>query len=239
MYSKKIWMATPLMVLAIAGCVSRPWKSEPATPEVTFAFTTQNNLLFLPTVTLNGYRGRFLLGTATHSTILDSTFSRTTGARAPFTLELGSKDQRSITPVFADLGKVGDGIVGADAWGDRAITIDFVSGVITYQKEGIHAELMTLFPYEEQPAITIDVDGQTVKAIVDSSSPDTLIMPRASKGRGVATVGIAGSRFEKIDIGYANISQPHVGNRLLSKFLITIDYGRHEVGLWRDPRIKA
>jgi hypothetical protein len=39
-----------------------------------------------------------------------------------------------------------------------------------------------------------------------------------------------------VDIRRADVAAPHVGNRILSKFLVTIDYGRREVGLWRDPR---
>ena len=50
-------------------------------------------------------------------------------------------------------------------------------------------------------------------------------------------VGIAGTDFGAIDAGYANIPAARIGNRLLSRFLVTIDYGQHVIGLWRDPRI--
>ena len=45
-----------------------------------------------------------------------------------------------------------------------------------------------------------------------------------------------GTDFGSIDVRLADVSTPRVGNRLLSKFLVTIDYGQREVGLWRDPR---
>jgi len=48
---------------------------------------------------------------------------------------------------------------------------------------------------------------------------------------------IAGTDFGNVDVKFANVAQPRIGNRLLSKFLISIDYGKREVGLWRDPRI--
>jgi hypothetical protein len=35
------------------------------------------------------------------------------------------------------------------------------------------------------------------------------------------------------------VARARVGNRLLSHYLVTIDYGRRMVGLWRDPRIPA
>jgi hypothetical protein len=50
-------------------------------------------------------------------------------------------------------------------------------------------------------------------------------------------VMIGDTDFGTIDVGYANVSQARVGNRLLSRFLVTIDYGKRVVGLWRDPRI--
>ena len=37
---------------------------------------------------------------------------------------------------------------------------------------------------------------------------------------------IADTDFGAIDVGYANISRARVGNRLLSRFLVTIDYGQ-------------
>ena len=43
--------------------------------------------------------------------------------------------------------------------------------------------------------------------------------------------------FGTIDIAYENVRHARVGNRVLSRFLVTIDYGRKVVGLWRDPRI--
>ena len=56
-------------------------------------------------------------------------------------------------------------------------------------------------------------------------------------GRGTARINVAGADFGSIDVGYANISMAHIGNRLLSRFLVSIDYRQHVIGLWRDPRI--
>jgi hypothetical protein len=50
-------------------------------------------------------------------------------------------------------------------------------------------------------------------------------------------VSIAGTDFGPTDVRYANVAHPRVGNRLLSRFLVSIDYGKRIVGLWRDPRI--
>jgi hypothetical protein len=50
-------------------------------------------------------------------------------------------------------------------------------------------------------------------------------------------VRVASTDFGAIDVQYANVSHARIGNRLLSRFMVTIDYGRRVVGLWRDPRI--
>jgi hypothetical protein len=47
---------------------------------------------------------------------------------------------------------------------------------------------------------------------------------------------LAGADLGTIDIRLADVSAPRIGNRILSKFLVTIDYGKREAGLWRDPR---
>jgi hypothetical protein len=98
---------------------------------------------------------------------------------------------------------------------------------------------MTLFRFTSEPRINVSVDGRTLSAIVDTTSPDTLVLPRGNQPahRGQARVSIAGTNFGAIDVAYADVAAPRVGNRLLSKFLVTVDYGRREVGLWRDPRM--
>ncbi len=97
---------------------------------------------------------------------------------------------------------------------------------------------MTIFRFTAEPRVVVAVDGKQLNAIVDTASPDTLILPRgtAAAGRSHARVQIAGTDFGTLDIRLADVAEPRLGNRILSKFLVTIDYGKHEVGLWRDPR---
>jgi hypothetical protein len=97
---------------------------------------------------------------------------------------------------------------------------------------------MTIFPFTTEPRVIVTIDGKKVDAVVDTASPDTLILPRAgaAAGRTHARVQLAGSDFGDVDLRLDNVAEPRVGNRILSKFLITIDYGKHQVGLWRDPR---
>jgi hypothetical protein len=97
---------------------------------------------------------------------------------------------------------------------------------------------MTIFRYTAEPTVTLRVDGRAVEAIVDTALPDTVILPRAgASSRGSARIALAGTDFGPLDVRYDNVTRARVGNRVLSKFLITIDYGRRVVGVWRDPRI--
>lgn len=217
----------------LSSCSSMlPWHDAPPADEVNLAFTVQNNLLFLTTATINGRRGRYFFGSAEPRSVVDPRL-----AAASYTLQLGDRDTLSFSPVALDLRGAGDAIIGADVWDSRAVTIDYRAGLLTYQKSGIHPDYMTIFRYEAAPAISVHVDSQTIGAVVDTALPDTLVLPRATAGRGKARVAIAGTDLGNIDVKFANVAQPRVGNRLLSKFLVTIDYGKREIGLWRDPRI--
>jgi hypothetical protein len=153
-------------------------------------------------------------------------------------LQLSEKEAVQVTPVVMDLHGVADALIGADAWGTRAVSIDYASGLLTYQKEGIHPELMTIYHFTAEPRVTISVNGKHIDAIVDTASPDTLILPRgtASAGRTHARITLAGADLGTMDIRLAGVADARVGNRILSKYLVTIDYGRREIGLWRDPR---
>ena len=132
-----------------------------------------------------------------------------------------------------------EAIIGADAWRSNAITIDYRAGLVTLQKYGIRTDMMTVFTYTNAPMINVIVDGRTIPVAVDTASPDTLTLRSAATtpGRRSAHVQIAGSDFGNIDVQYADVATPRIGNRLLSHFLVSIDYGRRVVGLWRDPRI--
>jgi hypothetical protein len=73
--------------------------------------------------------------------------------------------------------------------------------------------------------------------IVDTSSPDTLVLP-GPNGRRNVDVSIAGTHFGATDVRFIPDARPRIGNRLLSKFLVSIDYKQRLVGVWRDPRIR-
>lgn len=239
MYPKTLIAAIAIVLICASCSVNLPWANEPIGQEINLAFVIRNNLLYLPSATIDGRSGQFLLGTAAQHTVVDRAFAGGQGTH-PMRLELDQKESLRFTPELIDMHVVADAIVGADVWGTRAISIDYASGLITYQKEGIHPELMTIFRFDAEPRVNIVVDGKEIAAIVDTTSPDTLIVPRGSapESRRKAHLQLAGADLGTIDIRLADVSAPRLGNRILSKYLVTIDYGKREVGLWRDPRAR-
>lgn len=238
MYSKNLLTAICALAL-FASCVGLPWREDGPVTEVNLAFTIQKNLLIVSTAAMNGRRGRFAIGSAGQRTVVDATFARgMVSAGAPVTLQLSEKESAQVTPLIVDLRGTADAILGADVWGRHAVTIDYVSALVTYQKEGIHPEGMTLYRFDAEPRINVVVDGKTVPVVVDTASPDTLVLPRGNESarRGRARLSVAGTDFGNIDVAFGDVAVARAGNRVLSKFLVTIDYGRREVGLWRDPR---
>lgn len=235
MYSKKLLTAT----LILAACSAAvPWRNEPVGQEVNVAFTVRKNLIVLTSATIDGRPGRFLLGSAEQRTLLDAGYAPTLPPNAPHALQLNQREALQFTPVVTDLRGVGDAIVGADVWGRNSITIDYRAGLLTFSRLGVEHSAMTVFQFAAEPMIDVSVDGGRVAAVVDTASPDTLVLPRgsAAAGRRKAHVVVGGTDFGSVDVLYADVSVARAGNRVLSKFLVAIDYGRRQVGLWRDPR---
>ena len=238
MYFKSSRHATCVLALLFAAACTPapPWRDEPIGSEVNITFVVQNNLLFLNGASIDGRSGRFLIGSSQARTIVDPKFAPAGG---PHSLQLNQRESLRFAAVGADLHGVADGIIGTDVWGSHAITIDYRTGLLTFQREGIHTDLMVVYKFVDDPMINVAVDGRIVSAIVDTTSPDTLVIPRtaAASERRMAHIQIADTDFGNVDIRTADVAAPRVGNRLLSRFLLTIDYGSRQVGLWRDPRI--
>ena len=236
MLSESVRRARLLIALVVfAACGSTlPWNDAPPPDEVNLSFTIHNNLLFLPSAKINGHPGRFFFGSATPRTVLDP---RAVPRTTTYALTLGERATLPFAPLFMDLHGTGDALIGADVFAQRAVTIDYRAGLLTYQKLGIHSAYMTLFRFNGEPAVDVTVDGKRMSAIVDTASPDTITLPAPKESRGRAHVLVGTSDFGMVDVHYAVVERPRLGNRLLLKFLIGIDYRNHVVGIWRDPRI--
>lgn len=237
MLSKSIARATAAALALLAvSCTSRlPWSREEPGNEVNLVFVIENNLLFLPSVTVDGHAGRYFLSTASPRTAVDPNFPLPS-ARTHL-LQISEKESLRFRAESVPLGGVGDVMIGSDVWGKHALSIDYSSGLVTLQKSGIQPHAMSLFRFDAEPMIRVMVDGRPLSAIVDTANPDTLVIPSSNDARGTAHVMIGDYDFGPTDVQYARTNRARVGNRLLSRFLVTIDYGKRVVGLWRDPRI--
>lgn len=233
MLSKSIVRATALGLALLSFSCARllPWRDDQKAPEVNLAFLLENNLVRLQTVRLDNQPGRYILGSAAPRTVVAPAFAGVT------TVQITEKETFKVTPSTLDLRGVADAIIGVDVWRNHAVSIDYRSGLVTFQKQGIQTGLMKLYTYDNEPMIYVNVNGTDVAAIVDTANPDTVTLPSRTTGRGTARITVAGSDFGVLDVQYANVPKARVGNRVLSRFLVTIDYGKKMVGLWRDPRI--
>src|SRR5205085_1158252 len=81
-------------------------------------------------------------------------------------------------------------------------TLDYRTGVLTYQPEGIHPELMSLYSFANEPMVNVLIDGRSVAAVVDTASPDTLVLPRGNDkaARRTARVQIGTTDFGNVDV---------------------------------------
>jgi hypothetical protein len=242
MLSKLLIRASLLVAILASGCSAMmPWSRSPESVanETNLAFTLQNNLVFLNSVAINGRTGHFLFGSATPRTIIDRRLVDELGGTGhPYSLTVTAKENFPFTPLFLDLGKVGDAIIGWETVKPNAITLDYRVGLLTLQKEGIYTALMTVYHFTESPSIDVEINGAKRRAIVDTTVPDTLVLPGTPGTRSKVHLVVAGTDFGDVDVKYATVEQARIGNRLLSKFLISIDYHAGTIGVWRDPRIQ-
>jgi hypothetical protein len=87
----------------------------------------------------------------------------------------------------------------------------------------------------------VTINGRATWAIVDSALPDTAVIPpdffeSGTGNRGAADLKVAGVLFDDLDVSITPVVTPRLGNRVLSRFVVTIDYAREKIGLWPDPR---
>lgn len=234
--SRDLLLAASLLLVAAACTSALPWKKDPPPDEVNLAFVVRNNLLFLPSAKIDGLTGKYFFGSAASHTVLDPTHAANRRV-TPGIVTLGERRSARVNVVTLPLQNIGDGIIGADAIGANSVTIDYRSGLLTIGKDGMQPEAMSLFQFTVEPTVNVTVGGRQIAAVVDTALPDTLVLPARAPRRGTAEVSVAGANFGTIDVAYAPVKRARIGNRLLYRFLVTIDYRRHLVGLWRDPRI--
>ena len=245
MVSKGYKRTTTLLaaLFLLAGCVTRlPWSDEKP-GETNAAFHTEKNVMVMDSVTIEHRPGKFIFSTSLPQTAVSVPFATALGTAGPrgYSVQFGHKATTYTTPATVDLHGTADAVLGVDSWIGPVVAIDYQKGIISFDKTIPLRDDMVVSEYDGPPSVAVSVAGQTVQAIVDTASPDTLTLPLSygSAGRGRVSVALGGATFGSVDVRFAGVSDARVGNRLLSKFLVLIDQKRHQVALWRDPRTPA
>lgn len=230
-YFPKRIVAVGAFLSLLVGCTS--FRSSPQTTNISWAF--ERNLV-LVNATVGGRAGSFVVGTAASQTVLDSSFPADAGRRGRVGIDLGERYNATVTPVRADLGGIADGILGADAWRGSSLTVDYQRGLLVL---GTSLDPITegvRFRFRETPAVQVRIDGVETTAVIDTASPDTILLPSrtwGAEGRRAVDLRIGKTRFGAVDARVAPVGEVRLGNRILAHFLVTVDYPRREVTLWR------
>ncbi len=229
------------MLLSGCGLISRSFFR--STPETNYVFRLDRNQVVLPTARVEGNGGRFVASTATRTTLLGNHFVASHHLhrlRKPFRVTLGTSHTATVSPNVVDLGDSIDGLVGSDVLGP-VVSFDYRRGLVTVSPvDEMLSKDMQIVRFRELPAVPVGVGAATVVAIVDTAFPDTLVIPvgmlhGVPRGRIEVPVTLAGHSWSHIDVLIADVSEPRIGNRLLSQFLITVDYPNRKIGLWPYP----
>jgi len=134
-----------------------------------------------------------------------------------------------------------DGMLGADAWRGRTLTLDYRRRLAILSPPGPIEEGYFSWSFKGPPRISVLLDGIVLPAIVDTAIPDTAIVPEvlledSATGRQTVDLEIAGVEFDDLEIKTAPTGDIRIGNRVLSHFLVRIDYDNRTVALWPDLR---
>jgi hypothetical protein len=226
-------LAALLMVSLASGCTtSLRREADLASREQNLSFAIDRNQLVFDDVQVEGLRGRFIVGSATPKTILDSGFVRRHGLASTGTFRVTLRQTR-VTEVDAnilDLGGEIDGIIGTDVLGPLLV-VDYKSRLATRIRRFRHEGDGVNHHWQDRPRFPLVVSGRRVEGIVDTTIPDSLIVPRElfpqwSLSRIRADIEIAGMQLKDVDVRVADVSDMLIGNRILQHFLVTIDYER-------------
>ena len=212
---------------AVAACANWPWLKE--TEELNLVVHFDRNV---PTVegVVAGKPMRFVIGLGQSASVIDPQSDPTSG---PVVVTLGGRRSLRIQPAVLPLRGVADGILGADAWRKKVVTIDYDKRLLSIRPTATDMRDSLRFTYSTVPAISVAVDGRPVRAIVDTAIPDTLLLPASGTVRRERhEISIGRDRFFE-DVRVGGVSEARVGNRLLSRYLVTADDRHRTVSLWR------
>ena len=231
LHSSRVRLLAALAIVAVAGCRS--------SRETNLGFHLDRNQPVLSTILIEGYPGRFVVSSALPRTVVSSQYIARHGIDRLSTLDvlIGETIRREIDPNILDMGDQIDALIGLDLLGP-VFSIDYRRGTVS-SSDG--ADLITpemvMHRYSNQPALPLTIEGSIYVGVVDTALPDTMVIPFGlidgmERGRGTVQAEVGRVRFVDLDVLVADVSELRVGNRVLAKFLITIDTRAKKIGLW-------
>lgn len=232
-----------LVTALLAISCSLPWNTGTAERETNIAFTLRNNQIQLTSVTVGGHTGDFLLATAQRRSAIDSDFAtRENLLSKKVVVRFGQRLKVALNPTSMSLHKLGDATIGADAFPHNAVTIDYAKQLVILRPAPDTSQ-MPRYPFAGAPTVPVIFNGTQTRAVVDTLVPDTMVVPASlvgnRSGRVTVSLSVGGIDFPEVDARVVDVEEIHLGNRLLANFLVTVDYRRGTVALWRDPRSGA
>jgi len=213
--------------------------------ERNIAFRIEDNLPVID-AQLEGHPVRMVIASALPNSVIGGERARAIGydsSRHRSRIFFGNLAGTKVNPVILELDRAipADGMLGADAWSGRTLTIDYRRRVAILNPPGPIAEGFYSWSFKGPPRISVYLDGILVPAIVDTALPDSAIIPEVllddEPGRRQnVDIEVAGVRFDDIDVLTAPTGDVRIGNRILSRFLVRIDYDHRTIALWPDNR---
>jgi hypothetical protein len=223
-------LATLVILLLVSGCRSIPlFRSGPE--ERNIAFRLLNNQIVVDGK-VGGREGTFLVATAQPETLLAARF----GASGRIRVELADgRYSTAVTARSAELAQDIDGILGNDVWGKRVLFIDYAKQLLSVADSGDMPEAPRhRFLFGEIPSMRLHLGSREVEALTDTLFPGAVLAVGPVPAR--SAIHVDGSSLGEYDIDTAEVSITRVGNTILARYLVGIDFERRLVLLWEDPR---
>lgn len=207
--------------------------------ESNLGFHLDRNQPVVTSIRVEGQTGRFVVASALPRTVVSSRFAseHLLDPLSPIELVISETRRVVVDPNILDLGDDIDALIGIDVIGP-VFSIDYRRGTVsTSQRADLFTPDMIRYEFSDLPSLPVRIDGIEERAIVDTSLPDTLVIPLtmfegATPGRSTATVEIGGVQLIDLDVLFADVTDLRLGNRILARFLLTVDTRVSRIGLW-------
>lgn len=226
-----------LLTLPLTGsCVP---SIEPRIPEHNVGLFLRSNLACVR-AEVNGLDSTLVVASALQRTAITSSLR---GDRAGTRILLSNTLLTRVRSTGLDIAEIpADGLLGADAFRGKTATLDYFRGLLIVSDwPKVRTEVTPWSFAGGPPRVPVQINGRATWAIVDTALPDTAIMPEEFVGpysgeRATVSMEVGGIRFENLDVAVVPVVAPRIGNRVLARFVVTIDYAHEMIGLWPDPR---